>query len=60
VSKEGVVIGMPRAMALIMEALEMHLLPERKESARLADWLKPRTCSTRNQVGKGWSWWKLG
>ena len=52
VCKVGVVSETPRAMSLVMEALELHVLPDRKESARIRDWLKPRACSSKVQVGR--------
>ncbi len=54
VRKVGVVNETPRAMSLVMEALEMHMLPERKESTRFSDWLKPRSSSSKVQVRVIW------
>lgn len=51
VGRERVVEGSPRAMRLVMEAMEYHLLPERRANIKSLR-TQPRNASSKVQVGK--------
>ena len=51
VGRERVVEESPRAMRLVMEAMEYHLLPERRANIKSLR-AQPRSASSKVQVGK--------
>ena len=51
VGRERVVEESPRAMRLVMEAMEYHLLPERRANIKSLR-TQPRSASSKVQVGK--------
>lgn len=52
VIKVGVVEANLRAVMLVVESMEHHLLPERKKAKQRSDWTKTRMCKYNMQVKK--------